>query len=150
MVNDSVFYSLIRINSDSSEAQRREAARCSTLPGTFFTFLLLFDHIGSRSLQTQRVRMCSLIHRVKPAQRALAVSLRLKTNAEGLKHATAGNSRLCPAVSAATDPLRATSRSYCSRMASPRGLFFRQVGAHISTMLWVCLHACIWNMELVT
>lgn len=120
--------------------ERWEASRCAGLPGTFLTFLpFFFVYIGSRVLYTQLVTMCSLMNRVRPVQRALAVSLRLRTNTEGSTYATAENRRFSSGVSAGTDPLRATRRLYCSRMVFPQGLFFRQVGLNISTLLCVCV-----------
>ncbi|XP_029308431.1 persulfide dioxygenase ETHE1, mitochondrial [Cottoperca gobio] len=71
--------------------------------------------------------MCSVISRVKPVQRALALSLRLTANTEGLSYAAAESRRFCPGVSSGVEPLRATSRSYCSRMALTDGLLFRQL-----------------------
>ncbi|XP_076593420.1 persulfide dioxygenase ETHE1, mitochondrial [Chaetodon auriga] len=68
--------------------------------------------------------MCSVISGLRPAQRALAVTLRLRASTEGSRYAAAESRRFCPGGSAGTDPLRATSRSYCSRMA---GLLFRQL-----------------------
>ncbi|XP_010775123.1 persulfide dioxygenase ETHE1, mitochondrial [Notothenia coriiceps] len=71
--------------------------------------------------------MCSVISRVKPVQRALALTLRLRATTEGSSYAAAEIRRLCPGLSAVTDPLKATSRSYCSRMALTEGLLFRQL-----------------------
>ncbi|KAI3361273.1 hypothetical protein L3Q82_013456 [Scortum barcoo] len=72
--------------------------------------------------------MCSvLIGRVKPAQRTLALSLRLRANTEGSSYAAAESRRFCPGVSADVEPLLAPRRSYCSRMAQTEGLFFRQL-----------------------
>lgn len=89
--------------------------------------------------------MCSLMNRVKPVQRALAISLRIRTNTEGSKYATAENRHFSSGVSACTGPLRATRRSYCSRMVLPQGLFFRQVGLHCSLSLSVCV--CVLYMN---
>ncbi|XP_023261630.1 persulfide dioxygenase ETHE1, mitochondrial [Seriola lalandi dorsalis] len=71
--------------------------------------------------------MCSVINRVKPAQRALALTLRLRPNTEGSSYAAAESRRFCPGVSAGVDPLSATTRWYCSRMALTEGLLFRQL-----------------------
>ncbi|XP_070691580.1 persulfide dioxygenase ETHE1, mitochondrial [Pempheris klunzingeri] len=71
--------------------------------------------------------MSSVVNRVKPVQRALALTLRLGTNAEGSRCAAAGGRHFPPGVSKSADPLRAPSRSYCSRMALNEGLFFRQL-----------------------
>ncbi|KAK5861999.1 hypothetical protein PBY51_017432 [Eleginops maclovinus] len=71
--------------------------------------------------------MCSVISRVKPVQRALALTLRFRATTEGSSYALAESRRFCPGVSAVIDPLRATSRSYCSRMALTEGLLFRQL-----------------------
>lgn len=71
--------------------------------------------------------MCSVISRVKPLQRAVAVTLRLRAITEGSSYAAAESRRLFPGVSAGTDPIRATRRSYCSRMALTGGLLFRQL-----------------------
>lgn len=117
-----------RSNIDFIEAQRREVSQCAGLPGAFLTFLpFFFVYIGSRVLYTQVTTMSSLMSRVRPVQRSLAVSLRLRTNTEGSKYATAENKRFSSGVNACTDPLRATRRSYCSRMVVPQGLLFRQV-----------------------
>ncbi|KAK9514180.1 hypothetical protein VZT92_027666 [Zoarces viviparus] len=67
--------------------------------------------------------MCSVIRRVKPVQLVQAVTLRLRANTEG----SADNRRFRPGVRAGIGPLRATSRSYCSRMALTEGLLFRQL-----------------------
>lgn len=72
--------------------------------------------------------MCSVISRVKPVQRALASTLRLRTNADGLNYAAAQSRRFCPGFSTGAQPLWVTSRSYCARIATTDGLFFRQVG----------------------
>ncbi|XP_034057035.1 persulfide dioxygenase ETHE1, mitochondrial isoform X2 [Gymnodraco acuticeps] len=73
--------------------------------------------------------MCSVISRVNPVQRALALALtlRLRATTEGSSYAAAEIRRFCPGLSAVTDPLKATSRSYCSRMALTEGLLFRQL-----------------------
>lgn len=71
--------------------------------------------------------MCSVISRVKPVQRALVLTLRLRAITEGSSYAAAEIRRFCPGLSAVTDPLKATSRSYCSRVALTEGLLFRQV-----------------------
>ncbi|KAM7383086.1 hypothetical protein PAMP_002768 [Pampus punctatissimus] len=71
--------------------------------------------------------MCSVISRVKPVQRALALTLRLSTNTEGWSYSVAQNRRVCPGVNACEHPLRVTSRSFCSRMALTDGLLFRQL-----------------------
>ncbi|KAL3980367.1 transcription factor 15 [Sarotherodon galilaeus] len=71
--------------------------------------------------------MCSVISRVKPVQRALASTLRLRTNADGLNYAAAQSKRFCPGFSIGAEPLWVTSRSYCARIAATDGLFFRQL-----------------------
>ncbi|XP_070822619.1 persulfide dioxygenase ETHE1, mitochondrial [Chaetodon trifascialis] len=68
--------------------------------------------------------MCSVISGLRPAQRALAATLRIRTITEGSRYAAAESRRFCPGGSLGTDPLRATSRSYCTSMA---GLLFRQL-----------------------
>ncbi|XP_029695060.1 persulfide dioxygenase ETHE1, mitochondrial isoform X1 [Takifugu rubripes] len=75
----------------------------------------------------ERAAMCSLMSRVRPVQRALAVSLQLRRNTESSKCAPAENRWSSPGVNAGADPLRTTRRFYCSRMASSKGLFFRQL-----------------------
>uniref|UniRef100_A0A3Q4H4D0 Persulfide dioxygenase ETHE1, mitochondrial n=1 Tax=Neolamprologus brichardi TaxID=32507 RepID=A0A3Q4H4D0_NEOBR len=49
--------------------------------------------------------MCSVISRVKPVQRALASTLRLRTNADGLNYAAAQSRRFCPGFSTGAQPL---------------------------------------------
>ncbi|KAM7421343.1 hypothetical protein PAMA_015476 [Pampus argenteus] len=71
--------------------------------------------------------MCSVISRVKPVQRALALTLRLNPNTEGLSYSVAQNRRVYPGLSAGEQPLRVSSRSLCSRMALTDGLLFRQL-----------------------
>lgn len=71
--------------------------------------------------------MCSVIRSLRPAQQALAVTLRLRTNTEGSSYAAAESRRFRHGVSASVDPLRAPSRTYCSRMARTGGLLFRQL-----------------------
>ncbi|XP_078108468.1 persulfide dioxygenase ETHE1, mitochondrial isoform X2 [Sander vitreus] len=70
--------------------------------------------------------MCSVVSRAKPVQRALALTL-VRANTEGSSYALAESRRFCPGVSTSIYPLRATSRSYCSRMALTEGLLFRQL-----------------------
>nr|XP_040020681.1 persulfide dioxygenase ETHE1, mitochondrial [Gasterosteus aculeatus aculeatus] len=67
--------------------------------------------------------MCSVIRPVKPVQRALSLTLRLRAAAGGL----AQDRRLRPAASADVGPLRASCRSYCSAMSRTEGLLFRQL-----------------------
>ncbi|XP_059196247.1 persulfide dioxygenase ETHE1, mitochondrial [Centropristis striata] len=67
--------------------------------------------------------MCSVMSRVKPVQRALAATRRLRTNTEGSRCAAADNRRFSPGVTSGSDP----RRSYCSRMAQSGGLLFRQL-----------------------
>ncbi|KAK5921975.1 hypothetical protein CgunFtcFv8_019286 [Champsocephalus gunnari] len=71
--------------------------------------------------------MCSVISRMKPVQRALALTLRFRATTEGSSYAAAEIRRFCPGLKAVTDPLKATSRSYCSRVALTEGLLFRQL-----------------------
>ncbi|CAK6964284.1 persulfide dioxygenase ETHE1%2C mitochondrial [Scomber scombrus] len=71
--------------------------------------------------------MCSVMSSVKPVQRALALTLRLRTNTEASSYSAAQNRRVCPGVSAGEAPLKPFSRSYCSRMALHKGLLFRQL-----------------------
>lgn len=75
--------------------------------------------------------MSLLVSKVKPVQRALALTLRLRSSTEGSRYALAESRRFSPADSNFTgiQPLRATvtSRSYCSRTALTEGLLFRQL-----------------------
>ncbi|KAF1388275.1 hypothetical protein PFLUV_G00088500 [Perca fluviatilis] len=71
--------------------------------------------------------MCSVVSRTKPVQRALALTRLLRANTEGSSYALAESRRFCPGVSTSIYPLRATSRSYSSRMALTDGLLFRQL-----------------------
>ncbi|XP_067456941.1 persulfide dioxygenase ETHE1, mitochondrial isoform X1 [Thunnus thynnus] len=71
--------------------------------------------------------MCSVINRVRAVQRALALTPRLRMNTEASSYSASQNRRACPGLSAGEDPLRAFSRSYCSRMALTKGLLFRQL-----------------------
>lgn len=71
--------------------------------------------------------MCSVINKVKPVQQALALTLRLRSGTEVSRCVAAESRRLYPAGSPGIYPLRATSRSYCSRMAQTEGLLFRQL-----------------------
>ncbi|XP_068615280.1 persulfide dioxygenase ETHE1, mitochondrial [Brachionichthys hirsutus] len=71
--------------------------------------------------------MCSIISRTKPVHRTLAVTQLLKARPGGSRCAAAGRRSLCPGVSAGVDPLRAASRSYCSRVTLNGGLLFRQL-----------------------
>lgn len=73
----------------------------------------------------RRATMCTS---VKSAQRALALTLRLRTNTVRLSCAGADSRRFLPGSSTSCDPLQASSRSFCSRMAPTKGLLFRQVG----------------------
>ncbi|XP_034410034.1 persulfide dioxygenase ETHE1, mitochondrial [Cyclopterus lumpus] len=67
--------------------------------------------------------MSSVIRRATPVRRALALTLCLRANTEG----SAENGRFRPGAAADIGPLRATSRSYCSRMSLTKGLLFRQL-----------------------
>lgn len=71
--------------------------------------------------------MCSVLSRVKPCQRALVVSLGLRTNTESPSYAAAQSRRFSPGVSSGVEPLRVTSRSFSSRTAITEGLLFRQL-----------------------
>ncbi|XP_071326052.1 persulfide dioxygenase ETHE1, mitochondrial [Trachinotus anak] len=71
--------------------------------------------------------MCSVMNRVKPVQRALALTLRLRANTVDSSYAAAENRRLSPGVSSTVGPLRSTTRRYCSRMALKEGLLFKQL-----------------------
>ncbi|XP_023131972.2 persulfide dioxygenase ETHE1, mitochondrial [Amphiprion ocellaris] len=71
--------------------------------------------------------MCSVISRVKPCHRALAVSLRLRTNTDSPSYAAAQSRRFSPGLSSGVEPLRVASRSYSSRTAMTEGLLFRQL-----------------------
>ncbi|XP_030605328.1 persulfide dioxygenase ETHE1, mitochondrial-like [Archocentrus centrarchus] len=70
--------------------------------------------------------MCS-ISRVKPVHRALALSLRLRTNLDGSSSAAALSRRFSPGLSSSVQPLWVSSRFYCARMAMTDGLLFRQL-----------------------
>ena len=83
--------------------------------------------------------MCSVISRVRAVQRALALTPRLRTNTEASSYSAAQNRRVCPGLSAGEDPLRAFSRSYCSRMALTEGLLFRQVRLIINRIFFFVL-----------
>lgn len=72
--------------------------------------------------------MCSVLTKVRPIHRALALSLRLGASTEGSSYAATQIKRLSPGVNSAVDPLRVSARCYCSRMAKTQGLLFRQVG----------------------
>lgn len=63
--------------------------------------------------------MCSVITRVKPVLRALAVRAR----AEGSRYAAVGSRRPCPGVRASSP----VCRSYSSGMAPNQSVFFRQL-----------------------
>lgn len=82
--------------------------------------------------------MCSVIRPVKPVQRALSLTLRLRAAAGGL----AQDRRLRPAASADVGPLRATCRSYCSSMSRTEGLLFRQVRRFFSGR-----RVCVFNVS---
>ncbi|XP_045901956.1 persulfide dioxygenase ETHE1, mitochondrial [Micropterus dolomieu] len=71
--------------------------------------------------------MCSVIARLKPVHRALALTLRIRANTEGSSYAAAESRRFYHGVSTGSSPLRAIGRSYCSRMAMTEGLLFRQL-----------------------
>ncbi|GAA6220445.1 persulfide dioxygenase ETHE1, mitochondrial [Lates japonicus] len=72
--------------------------------------------------------MCSVISRVRPIQRALALALRVRTNTEGSSCGAAESRRFYHGLSTGVDPLRATTaRRYYSRMARTEGLLFRQL-----------------------
>lgn len=71
--------------------------------------------------------MCSIINKARPVHRALALTLRLRTNTEGSSYAAADRGHFSPCGGADVDPLRAASRRYCSRMALSQGLLFRQL-----------------------
>lgn len=87
------------------------------------------NYLVLHSGNSRRMTMCSVVSRAKPVQRALALTL-LRANTEGSSYALAESRRFCPGVSTSIYPLRATSRSYCSRMALTEGLLFRQVGSY--------------------
>ncbi|XP_029360539.1 persulfide dioxygenase ETHE1, mitochondrial [Echeneis naucrates] len=62
--------------------------------------------------------MSPVLSSVQPLRRALALALRLGTNAQtGSGYAAAENRRFCPAVSSGVAPLRASSRRYSSGTA---------------------------------
>ncbi|XP_028282272.1 persulfide dioxygenase ETHE1, mitochondrial [Parambassis ranga] len=78
--------------------------------------------------------MCSVIGRVKPAQRALALTLRrCCAYTQGWSYAATQDRSFCPGVSTRLDPLQASNRSYCTRMAVVQGLLFRQLFEHESS-----------------
>lgn len=63
----------------------------------------------------------------RPVSRALALTLRLRGNAEGWSYSAAESRRSSPGVSSNVEPLTVSSRRYCSRTASTQGLLFRQL-----------------------
>ncbi|XP_029958790.1 persulfide dioxygenase ETHE1, mitochondrial-like [Salarias fasciatus] len=71
--------------------------------------------------------MCSVMSRVKPVSRALALTLRIGGTAEGWSHSAARSRRSYPGVGSWIEPLTVTGRRYSSRMASSQGLLFRQL-----------------------
>ncbi|XP_069393209.1 persulfide dioxygenase ETHE1, mitochondrial [Paralichthys olivaceus] len=68
--------------------------------------------------------MCSVL-RVKPVQRALALTLRLNT--EGSSRSAAHTRTVRPGLGAGVDPPAASTRRYCTRMARTGGPLFRQL-----------------------
>lgn len=71
--------------------------------------------------------MCSVLSRVRPFQRALALTLRYNIKTEGSSCAVTRSKGSCLGVSDSVDPLLNTRRFYCSRMAFTDGLLFRQL-----------------------
>ncbi|KAM9310514.1 persulfide dioxygenase ETHE1, mitochondrial [Pholidichthys leucotaenia] len=71
--------------------------------------------------------MCSVINRVRPLQRALAGTLRLRLDTESSRYPATQNRRLYPDFKTGVGPLRVFSRSYCARVALTDGLLFRQL-----------------------
>ncbi|XP_026226799.1 persulfide dioxygenase ETHE1, mitochondrial-like isoform X5 [Anabas testudineus] len=71
--------------------------------------------------------MCSVISRVKPVQRALALGLRLRTNTDGWSCAAANRRSFCPGLNTDFEPIQVASRRYCSSTVLTKGLFFRQL-----------------------
>ncbi|XP_058502730.1 persulfide dioxygenase ETHE1, mitochondrial [Solea solea] len=71
--------------------------------------------------------MCSVISRVKPVQRVLALARTrsLWTHNEAWSRTTTRSRRLCPGLRSSFEPLRASSRLYCSSMN--QGPVFRQL-----------------------
>ncbi|CAJ1062792.1 persulfide dioxygenase ETHE1%2C mitochondrial [Xyrichtys novacula] len=67
------------------------------------------------------------LSRVTAAHRALALTLRLRANTDGLSRAVTESRRFSPGIGYGSDPLGVQRRSYCSRMALKDGLFFRQL-----------------------
>ncbi|XP_043972356.1 persulfide dioxygenase ETHE1, mitochondrial-like [Gambusia affinis] len=70
--------------------------------------------------------MCSVLTRVRPIHRAVALSLRLGANTEGSSYAATQSRRLSPGKNSVVD-LQGNARFYCSRMAKTEGLLFRQL-----------------------
>ncbi|AWO96242.1 putative persulfide dioxygenase ETHE1 mitochondrial isoform 2 [Scophthalmus maximus] len=71
--------------------------------------------------------MCSVVSRVKPVRRVLALALRLGADAEGSSGSAARSGRFRPAVCAGVDPPPASARRYCTRMAAGDGPLLRQL-----------------------
>ncbi|KAM9851968.1 persulfide dioxygenase ETHE1, mitochondrial [Aulostomus maculatus] len=71
--------------------------------------------------------MCSLVNKVRPVQRGLPLTLRLRANAGGSSSTAGRDRRACPGLSSNVAPLLASTRFYCSRMAQTEGLLFRQL-----------------------
>ncbi|XP_038163084.1 persulfide dioxygenase ETHE1, mitochondrial-like [Cyprinodon tularosa] len=67
--------------------------------------------------------MCSVLTRVRPIHRAVALTLRLGANTEGSSYVATQRKRFSPGVSSAA----ANGRFYCSRAAKTEGLLFRQL-----------------------
>uniref|UniRef100_A0A3B3TVW8 Persulfide dioxygenase ETHE1, mitochondrial n=1 Tax=Poecilia latipinna TaxID=48699 RepID=A0A3B3TVW8_9TELE len=70
--------------------------------------------------------MCSVLTRIRPIHRAVALSLRLGANTEGSSYAATQSRRLSPGKNSVVD-LQRNARFYCSRMAKTEGLLFRQL-----------------------
>ncbi|XP_047218045.1 persulfide dioxygenase ETHE1, mitochondrial-like isoform X2 [Girardinichthys multiradiatus] len=71
--------------------------------------------------------MCSILTKVRPIHRAVALSLRLGASSECSRYAATQSRRLSRGVNSVVDPLRINARFYCSRTAKTEGLLFRQL-----------------------
>ncbi|MED6239194.1 Ethylmalonic encephalopathy 1 [Ataeniobius toweri] len=70
--------------------------------------------------------MCSILTKVRPIHRAVALSLRLGASTECSRYAATQSRRLSRGVNSVVDPLLINARFYCSRTAKTEGLLFRQ------------------------
>ncbi|KAM9722893.1 persulfide dioxygenase ETHE1, mitochondrial [Menidia menidia] len=71
--------------------------------------------------------MCSVISRIKPVRRLVALERSLSSKTEGWSYAATQNRLLCPGVNSLVETLRVNGRSYSTTMAMTPGLLFRQL-----------------------